>query len=1025
MKVTKTCCCTLAVTLCAALAASSAFADDVPDSFIDYVESTGSQHVDTGIIGRYGTKVELRFAGWSAANTSLVGAISNSVHYLADRASGNKLRFIYNLSQTVNGTDFSTAAGANANNIYHVTQVEVTNDGTMKLRLDGAGETTLTTGKGQHTTGLNLYLFAANSGGNAGRKSSARLFGCRIWQDGALVRDFRPCMKDGKAALYDTVGQTIYLPSGGDLVAPNDKPIFVTYAQSSGTQYVDTGIEGRYGTTVEARYSDMTVSRCAMFGSVGTNNNHFLGMRNGGNLRFIYGLSGKSGDKYTAATYDSNVREVKTEVTADGAMNVYVEGVVKTQVGALGQNTTGLDMYLFAGNSRGTVGWQASVKLYGCKIWQDGNLVRNFLPCRKDELVGMYDQVEGVFHPSVNALVAGPDLPPAKFVEYVQSSGSQYINTGVVGRYGTTVEMKFSDMTVRNTALFGAVNNGTHFLGMCNYYGSGLRFIYNTSGGAGDTNTPLTFGAGAGHDIKCEVTTDGAVNVSVDGAMTKQVAALGRFSTGLGMFIFAGNNGGGASWSATVKMHCLRIWQDGVLVRDFRPCADASGKAALYDVVNCRIHYPSGGDLTASATEVPATAVWKGGAVSSAADLSNPANWDCFRPDGTAAPAGLVPTAQTTVVVTDVADALLSIPSDVVVPEWGDVKIAASVTLPSAADWSALGRLTLGKGVSVNLNGNTLNVADFVAESGGNASVVNSGASPVTMTLVGSGMSSLERITLGDMVKLLKSGGGLLGVASEYRIGADSRNVEMEIANGVYWMEGVIRLAYNAPGTLIIRDGAKVYVNDGSVGHNSGGVGTLNMTGGELSVKNNLWFGAFGTSVAAFNQSGGTAVIELSLRLAGANASSTSAQGSFVQTGGTLQTGQIFQGTGVATVVLDGGTLKPNKAATDFFSNLRDVTLGANGVTIDSAYNIGALGTTITVQNGGKIIKTGAGEFDLSGLTVQMGEGTTSSFDFAVAGASAGGFTGVPTVPRSWKAKLSEDGKTCRIVRNGFAVIVK
>ena len=31
----------------------------------------------------------------------------------------------------------------------------------------------------------------------------------------------------------------------------------------------------------------------------------------------------------------------------------------------------------------------------------------------------------------------------------------------------------------------------------------------------------------------------------------------------------------------------------------------------------------------------------------------------------------------------------------------------------------------------------------------------------------------------------------------------------------------------------------------------------------------------------------------------------------------------------------------------------------------------------------------------------------------------------VPTVPKSWKAKLSEDGKTCRIVKSGFVVIVK
>ena len=137
-----------------AASAMAALADDVPDSFIDYVESNGSQYVDTGIIGRYATKVEARFSGWAAANTALFGAISNSVHYLADRATSNRLRFIYNLSGTGNGTDIYTGTGANGNNIYHVVELEVTDDGTMKQRLDGGSVATKATAIGQHSTDL-------------------------------------------------------------------------------------------------------------------------------------------------------------------------------------------------------------------------------------------------------------------------------------------------------------------------------------------------------------------------------------------------------------------------------------------------------------------------------------------------------------------------------------------------------------------------------------------------------------------------------------------------------------------------------------------------------------------------------------------------------------------------------------------------------------------------------------------------------------------------------------------------------
>ena len=1003
----------------AAVAASAmaAMADDVPDSFIDYVESTGSQYVDTGIIGRYATKVEVRFSGWAGANTSLFGAISNSVHYLADRAYSNKLRFIYNLSQSKNGTDFSTAAGENANNIYHVTTVEVTDDGTMRQKLDGNGFTTLTSGKGQHSTNLGMYLFAANRDGGMHRNCSARLFGCRIWQDGDLVRDVRPCMKDGVPGLYDAVERKIYFPGAGTLAAPTDEPRILEYAESSGSQYVDTGIVGRYGTTVAVKYSDMTVSGRAMFGSVNTDNYHFLGMRNGGNLRFTYGTSGSAGDTNTAVTYDSTPHEVKTEVSADGAVKIYVDGNenATTTVPSLGQFSTDLNMYLFNGNSEGAYTLWGSVKLYGCKIWQDGDLVRDFAPCEKDDLVGMYDRVSEIFYPSVGTLTKGPELAkPLKFVEYVESTGSQYVDTGVVGRYGTAVEADYAGWDA-NMVLFGTHNNGCHFLAY--RYGNNFRFIYNNS----STYTGTTFGDDVRRRVIGEVTRDGTMNVTIDGTKTKTASSLGQYNTSLNMYLFAGNSGGNPGWQSKTKLYGCRIWQDGTLVRDFRPCIAANGKAALWDEVESKHYYPVG-DLTASSTEVPATATWKGGAVGSAADLAAAANWDCRNPTGVALE-GLVPSAATTVVITNASDALLAVPSGIAAQGWGETRLGVSIALSAAADWRALGRLTLAEGVSLDLNGNALVVADLSAPWG--ASVVNSAATKARLTAGADGITSLTDLTLGNKVQFTKAGVGTMGVtASEMNIGKNgSLSIDME--GGEFWINGVMRVAPNNVGSLSIVDGTKVYVNDGSVGHNNGAVGVLDVSGGEFYSANNLWFGPGTGSSGTFLQSGGTVTIATTLWLAGQNASCASAHVTLEQTGGTLETGEIYQGYGTAEITFNGGTLKPNKANAKFFDNLRDVRLGGNGVTINTAYNIGATGTTITVRDGGKITKAGAGVFDLSGLTVQIGEGTTRSFDFAVAGADAGGFTGLPTVPGGWTAKLCDDGKRCRISRKGFVLIVK
>ena len=42
---------------------------ETPDKFLRYVEATGSQYVDTGVVGRYGTKAECK-AEWMSFSDS-------------------------------------------------------------------------------------------------------------------------------------------------------------------------------------------------------------------------------------------------------------------------------------------------------------------------------------------------------------------------------------------------------------------------------------------------------------------------------------------------------------------------------------------------------------------------------------------------------------------------------------------------------------------------------------------------------------------------------------------------------------------------------------------------------------------------------------------------------------------------------------------------------------------------------------------------------------------------------------------
>ena len=74
--------------------------------------------------------------------------------------------------------------------------------------------------------GISMYLFGANYGG-AKQLCRIRLYGCKIWQDGVLRRDYYPAEDaNGKAGLYDVVSHTFYKNrgSGADFTKGTELP---------------------------------------------------------------------------------------------------------------------------------------------------------------------------------------------------------------------------------------------------------------------------------------------------------------------------------------------------------------------------------------------------------------------------------------------------------------------------------------------------------------------------------------------------------------------------------------------------------------------------------------------------------------------------------------------------------------------------------------------------------------------------------------------------------------------------------
>jgi hypothetical protein len=205
-----------------------------PDYFVEWVQPNGALYVDTGITGKCGTKAEI---GFSNANSGTYPCLLGSFRKDATEKRFHLLGFWRESVRFQYGTKFKEDSyayvpyGGN-----FLVESEIAPDGTISgrcTRWNGVVETGSVSWGGTEgiiDTGVSMYLFAdhckESSGDRATDNHLGRLYHCRIWQtngeDAAnyvLVRDYRPCVKNGVAGVYDAVSKTIFHPVGNRLDA--------------------------------------------------------------------------------------------------------------------------------------------------------------------------------------------------------------------------------------------------------------------------------------------------------------------------------------------------------------------------------------------------------------------------------------------------------------------------------------------------------------------------------------------------------------------------------------------------------------------------------------------------------------------------------------------------------------------------------------------------------------------------------------------------------------------------------------
>ena len=175
---------------------------------LEYIESTGTQYIDTGFKPTFATHVKMDCTPFSQtdANACLFGSRRTSSSTGSDTFCAWTLR----TGATVRSDYF----GTNVTGSTSITNKRVVVDKNRNVYSDGYNNLT----NGAKTSGSSsypLYLFCCNDVGNAKYYKAIRLYYCLVYNDDILVRNFIPCKNaSGIIGLWDDVGQVFYENKG-------------------------------------------------------------------------------------------------------------------------------------------------------------------------------------------------------------------------------------------------------------------------------------------------------------------------------------------------------------------------------------------------------------------------------------------------------------------------------------------------------------------------------------------------------------------------------------------------------------------------------------------------------------------------------------------------------------------------------------------------------------------------------------------------------------------------------------------
>lgn len=629
---------------------------------VEYIASSnGAQYIDTGYIPSYTRGFEITFETAITTRGKRYCLLSNynqgNAQLSLEINASNAARLWLN-----NGNLDTTIGNLAANtktNIYYKYE-----NGAYSMI---CGETGKGAAYSTPTSAPNysMYLFLDRMKRTSTFNTPLRIYKCEIKEQGVFIKKFVPCYRrsDNAIGMYETVEGKFYPNDGtGNFIKGNDilnnfiacKVALarlpkayqeVAYLEGTGTQYIKTTLvpSTSLGYSIEFQASNLTYSSGVdnvFFGSRGSSKRFWVDYDMSGsnrNLLFGYGnyyrvilnLDGVTDIFKVSSNVEGNqtghftaIRGNQTPVTYDASSD------------SISGNT--YPVYLFAANDAGTAKFFSKIRIYNCKIYQNGVLTAEFVPCyrKADNVAGMYDAYNGAFYPNngtgtfnigpeVKTSFQGiPSLPEYSLVprtyqriSYIQCSGTQYINTDYYWTSDNTETQATIDFLSRSANGQTLYGNEEHLTSSSRYFASLLHggssggFAAYVGGSAALLSTTLPSGKGT-LDLKTTASKQFTVSwnntvlnsKAYSGTVNTRSAAMTVTNNTGKIYIFSNHNSGTNGQNATgiqlvqsMKLYEFIMWDNGEKVRHFLPCIRTiDNVAGLYDIVGQKFYTNDG-----------------------------------------------------------------------------------------------------------------------------------------------------------------------------------------------------------------------------------------------------------------------------------------------------------------------------------------------------------------------------------------------------------------------------------------------